>query len=81
MLIPKTDMAGGAPSSLEDYIFTVTFPRNDYLRCKSTTERNAYILTAAKREFDKVNQISKRQEDTTQRPDDSNRTTQTVHDE
>ena len=66
---------------LKDYKITVTFPRDDYLRCKSSTERDAYILTAAKREFDKVNQISKRQEGTTQRPDNSDRTTQTVHDE
>ena len=80
-------MTGGAPSSSEVYTFTVTFPRDEYLRCKSLTERNAYILKAAKgflldRVIDEVtDQLSKYQEGATQQPDDSERPTQTVHDE
>ena len=80
-------MTGGAPSSSEVYTFTVTFPRDEYLRCKSLTERDAYILKAAKgflldRVIDEVtDQLSECREGATQQPDDSERPTQTVHDE
>ena len=85
--MPQTDMAGDAPSSSEVYTFTVTFPRDEYLRCKSLTERDAYILKAAKgslldRVIDEVtDQLSECQEGATQQPDDGVRITQLVHDE
>ena len=72
--MPQTDMAGDAPSSSEVYTFTVTFPRDEYLLCRSSNERDAYILKAAKgflldRVIDEVKeQLSERQEGATQQP-------------
>ena len=43
-----TDATGGAPSSSKNCKFAVSFPRDDYLQCKSLADREAYIIKAVK---------------------------------